>query len=269
MPTTYAHYKYGQDVLAGLPKEYQDLINKNKTLYDIGLHGPDILFYSNPLRKLSRMGSDIHYTPGKDFFNMGKTVIENAESQEEREAELAYLLGYICHHTLDSIDHPYVQKFIDVTGVLHFEIEMELDRDLLIKEGKDPLGFNPTSHLILTEKVTETISKFYIGLRPSDIKTTLTIMKIFLNEIRKPNPTLRKIIFPLIGEKAQGLFMSFTPNPKCDRSTEVLEKHMFDAVPIAQQTIKEYIDFLDGRANLPERFDLTFEHGKDWKDLKV
>ena len=46
MPTTYAHFRFGNDVLKVLPDEMKKTINKNIELYNIGLHGPDILIYN-------------------------------------------------------------------------------------------------------------------------------------------------------------------------------------------------------------------------------
>ena len=50
MPTTYAHYTFGQEVLKNLDGEIKKIIDKNIDLYNIGLHGPDILFYHKPLK---------------------------------------------------------------------------------------------------------------------------------------------------------------------------------------------------------------------------
>ena len=50
MPSTYAHYRFGQEVLKELPNDIKKIIIENKELYDIGLHGPDLLFYYLPLK---------------------------------------------------------------------------------------------------------------------------------------------------------------------------------------------------------------------------
>ena len=50
MPTTYAHYKFGKEVLSALPRPLQNSIEAHRELFDIGLHGPDILFYYNALK---------------------------------------------------------------------------------------------------------------------------------------------------------------------------------------------------------------------------
>ena len=51
MPSTYAHYRMGQEVAKQLSGSVREIIMDNKELYDIGLHGPDILFYYHPLKE--------------------------------------------------------------------------------------------------------------------------------------------------------------------------------------------------------------------------
>ena len=70
MPSTYAHRRFGADVLERLPAELQGKIAPYRELYDIGLHGPDLLFYyhaakSNPV---SALGNAMHEQPGAVFF---------------------------------------------------------------------------------------------------------------------------------------------------------------------------------------------------------
>ena len=45
MPSTYAHRRFGANVLGHLPAELQAKLEMHRELYDIGLHGPDLLFY--------------------------------------------------------------------------------------------------------------------------------------------------------------------------------------------------------------------------------
>ena len=53
MPSTYAHYLFGKEVYKNLGDNIKNMINQNKELYLIGLHGPDILFYYKPLQNNS------------------------------------------------------------------------------------------------------------------------------------------------------------------------------------------------------------------------
>lgn len=70
MPSTYAHYRMGQEVYKSLPALARTTINNHKELYDIGLHGPDILFYYQPLAvcAVNKQGYDMHEKSGLEFF---------------------------------------------------------------------------------------------------------------------------------------------------------------------------------------------------------
>lgn len=61
------------------------------------------------------------------------TFFEKAQDIIQSEAQLAYILGFICHYLLDSQMHPYIKRMIKNTNMDHFEIESDYDR-LLLKE---------------------------------------------------------------------------------------------------------------------------------------
>lgn len=81
MPTTYAHYRFGTEVLEKLPQSLQETIQRDRELYDIGLHGPDILFFYKPLEKntVNRQGGLLHQKPAAEFFEHACEIIEKAE----------------------------------------------------------------------------------------------------------------------------------------------------------------------------------------------
>ena len=56
MPAAYSHYRLGQLVLDKLNQPLKRVLETNQDLFDIGLHGPDILFYNRPYihRKINR-----------------------------------------------------------------------------------------------------------------------------------------------------------------------------------------------------------------------
>ena len=61
-----------------------DIIMKHKQLYDIGLHGPDILFYYHPLvtNPVNAIGYGLHERSGKYFFGKAAEIIETASDKE-------------------------------------------------------------------------------------------------------------------------------------------------------------------------------------------
>ena len=111
MPTTYAHYKFGKEVISALPRPLQTSIEQNRELFDMGLHGPDLLFYYRPAIKnaVNTQGYALHDKMADIFFENAVHVIENSENPG---AARAYIYGVICHFALDSECHPYIEKMI-------------------------------------------------------------------------------------------------------------------------------------------------------------
>ena len=108
MPSTYAHRRFGANVLDHLPAPLRKKLEAHRELYDIGLHGPDLLFYYHAEKStpVAALGNAMHDEPGRMFFDRARRVVHE---EADREAALAYALGFVCHFALDSTCHPYVE----------------------------------------------------------------------------------------------------------------------------------------------------------------
>ena len=106
MPSTYAHYRMGQEVRSILEEKNKKIVEAYPELFWIGLHGPDILFYYHPLssNEVNQIGYKMHAKPGKKFFENAAKIVN---LQKERDAHLAYVYGFICHFALDETCHVY------------------------------------------------------------------------------------------------------------------------------------------------------------------
>ena len=107
MPANYAHYRFGKQLLSGMCPNDRRSIQRFRRLYDMGLHGPDIFFYYNPLIKTAtgQLGGVFHAQSGQEFF-------ARVCAQAGSEAGRVYLLGLLGHYCLDSLCHPYVEKTV-------------------------------------------------------------------------------------------------------------------------------------------------------------
>ena len=160
MPSTYAHRRFGANVLDHLPASLREKLEAHRELYDIGLHGPDLLFYyhaakSNPVGAL---GNAMHEQPGRVFFERARGVVRQAK---DRDAALAYALGFVCHFALDSTCHPYVERYTRESGVSHCEIETEFDNQLMREDGLDPMHFFTAGHIRPNREFAKIIAPFY------------------------------------------------------------------------------------------------------------
>ena len=262
MPSTYAHRRFGANVLDHLPTEVRERILPYRGLYDIGLHGPDLLFYyhaakSNPV---SALGNAMHDQPGSVFFARARGVVKAAPQQE---AALAYALGFICHFALDSTCHPCVEQYVRSSGVTHCEIETEFDNMLLRRDGEDPLHFLTASHIHPSEANAAVIAPFYEGISQQETYEALKGMVAVHKLLLASNPLKRWVV--LTGMKAvgkydglHGLVANPKPNPACAESCRQLDALYGKALPLAERLILEYCDTLQTEAPLDKAYQHTF-----------
>lgn len=273
MPTTYAHYKFGREVLRALPGPLKNSIEKNRELFDIGLHGPDILFYYRVVMKnhVNRLGYAMHDQNADEFFARAAKVLQNAS---DKSAARAYLYGFICHFALDSECHNYIEKMIQVSGLTHSEIEMEFDRSLLVEDRIDPVPYLTCGHIHATQKNAEVIAPFFEDITPKELRKSLSYLILCHKVLLAPGKRKRKALFTvlkLVGmhELASGMVMSLSPNPACENFCRILRKQFAGAVPVAAGLISQYQKVLLEGDEMSKRFHQTFGAGEHWEELHV
>lgn len=190
MPSTYAHYRFGKMVLASLTKEQQQCINNYRELFDIGLHGPDLLFYFQPLKRhpINQFGYAMHEKPALAFFEKARTIVKSDE-------DLAYIYGFICHFALDAKCHPYVEKEVSTTVHSHTKIEVEFDRFLLLTDKLNPLSYHMTQHIHPSRKNAQVISQFFDIASPKDINKALRSMNFYARLLHAQNGLKRQLLY--------------------------------------------------------------------------
>lgn len=246
MPSTYAHRRFGADVLALLPDGLRATLEQHRELYDMGLHGPDLMFYYKALQSnpVNRLGNAMHEQKGEVFFTRARTVVENAT---DKSAALAYALGFVCHFALDSTCHPYVEAYVRESGVGHCEIETEFDNALMREDGLDPIKFFTASHIKPSRERAEVIAPFYEGVTVDETLAAMKGMITVHHLLQAANPVKRWVVLTgmrVAGkyEFMHGLVTNPQPNPKCVQSSQKLEELYKTAVPLAVRLIEEYAE---------------------------
>ncbi|MGN0708395.1 MAG: zinc dependent phospholipase C family protein [Faecalibacterium sp.] len=244
MPSTYAHRRFGADVLAQLPGPMQERIGCHRELFDIGLHGPDIFFYYHALRSnpVSRMGFEMHEEPGEIFFERAYNRLARAEDPE---AALAYVRGFLCHFALDSTCHPYVERVVRENGISHNEIETALDNALVRLDRKDPAKFFTASHIHPTQENARVIAQFFDPVTEEQTLEALKGMVRVLRLLHVTGPVKRQVLLTgmrAVGkyESLNGLVAELEPNARCAKSTARLRELYAQALPLAQRLILAY-----------------------------
>lgn len=260
MPTTYAHYRFGCDVLKNLPPELQALISAHRELFDFGVHGPDLLFYYMPYtrNRVNQLGYRSHERTGRDFFTQALKAVSAAA---DKDAALSYLLGVACHFALDRECHPYVAQK-EKTGASHSEIESSFDRFLLLKDDLDALTHDVTQHLHPSFLSALTIADFYPPLSRQLVYQAEKSMKFYLKMLIAPPGNKRSAIvrgFPLLGQASTlDMLIPLQQNPRCIDSDEILYQHYLEAVDLAGILIHQLMKNRTCGTPLGSGFDHTF-----------
>ncbi len=244
MPSTYAHYRFGQEIKQHLIGREKRIVEKYSELFDIGLHGPDILFYYRPIKSnpVNSVGFGTHAKPGKDFFIHAIKVINR---HKKKERYMAYAYGVICHFALDMTCHGYVDEKIAESGISHTEIEVEFDRELMLHDGLDPLRQSLTDHIKPTYENERVIAQFYPGVTAKNVHRALRGMIFYNRLLIAPSRIKRKFInfiLKITGnyKEIHGLFVNFEKNPKCADSTLKLMSLYHVALKRAMVLIEEF-----------------------------
>lgn len=268
MASTYAHYKFAHLVLERLSANVRELVERNIQLYDLGLHGPDVLFYYKPLKihGVSKIGYDLHKRPARGFFCDARAVIRESGGDERY---IAYILGFITHFVLDTAVHSYIEKCSSCMTARHIEIEVEFDRALLSREGRNPLREKLTRHLCATDENAAVIACFWEGLTAGKIRRAISSMCFYCNFFVTESRFRRALVngaFRLIGkyDELKGLFVNPEANPECRNSCEQLDIRFNAAISVAAETVEHYYKGLSSDAPLDEIFDRSFDdNGRD------
>lgn len=271
MPAAYAHYRFGKDVLECLPSIYRKPVETYRELYDIGLHGPDILFYYKPLSSnpVNQTGYQMHDEPALLFFERAASLIKESGNPE---ALKAYLFGFICHFSLDSACHPYIEKMTSTSGLSHSEIETELDRFLMEKDGLKPTVYIPVEHIHATKEISETIAPCFEERTPQEIRSSLKGMILCHKLLQSQNSKWRKFLYLALKvtgnyNSMHGMVMEPEADERCRESCLRLNQLYTESVTVAVSLIQQYFRKLEQGAPLSSRFDVTFGAGEHWQDI--
>ena len=262
MPATYTHAVYGRQVLDQLEPALRERIISHLDCYNIGLHGPDLLFFYKHLSQepIKKQGYAMHHEPGRPFFEHARTLIRQSVDPE---AALAYILGFINHFVLDSLNHPAIFAFQEESGLSHSEIESEWDRALMVAQGKDPLRTRSTEHLTISPACCQVIAPFF-DVCPRDIEQSLKTMTGLLDLFVAPGAAKRNFILGVMGlvgvrKSEGGLIINREPNPRCADFIQQRMAGMDEAAVLSVRLIREYVATLNTQKPLDPWYDEDYE----------
>jgi len=186
MPYHYAHHRFGKLLLPQLPADARQCIQRFRRMYDMGLHGPDLFFYYNPLMKtaVGDLGGTYHKKTGQEYFPLACTAAKS-------EAAQAYLYGLLAHYCLDSLCHPYVQKIVDIGEATHVALESEFDRYLMaLDKIPSPHTYRMDKWMRLTRGECQSVAAFYPPATGANINRGFHLMAWAVKYLAHPNRKL-------------------------------------------------------------------------------
>lgn len=260
MPSVYAHYRFGITLLPALPADVRKTIGRFRSLFEMGLHGPDIFYYASPIIPTGGdfLGIKYHEQTGREFFSR----VCRAVRMERSEASMAYLYGVLCHYCLDSQCHPVIAGLVAEKAVSHSRLETEFDRYLLDSDGKKPAyaqDFSP--HIKVSDGESETISRFYPPATPGSIRRAVGSMAFYTKLLAAPDGMKRTLLEKGIGvipKEIQGMLMTKTPDAACAGLCEQLMecyRQAEQSFPVYLEQLREHMTY---SAQFGEEFHLPF-----------
>lgn len=272
MPTTYAHWRFGDKCIRMLPDDLQNIILNNRAIFDYGVHGPDIFFYYNCLKhnEVNRYGSAMHDIPYKDTLAQIK---ENFKKTENKDMALSYLLGFTCHFTLDSYCHGFIEKVDETMPYSHGKIESQFDRYLLIKDGFNPVTKSVTDMFHPDKKMAKVISGLFNKFDEDIIYKTLKDQKLYLN-LLKDNSDIKRFFLTTAMDIAK--VPSFKDLLITRENVEELKPINIRLNKYFDMALKHYpvladslIGYLSDKNELNTYFKHNFSFKEDYRNLEI
>lgn len=173
MPAGIVHALHGERLWKRLEKEHR--VQKEhlvKDAFEWGKQGPDFLFCHRffPWQKgenLRELGGRLHSEPPEKTLR----ALAHCWEQENDPAVHSYILGFLCHYSLDRTCHPYIEDLSrtllekepgQTEDIFHNEIESALDGIVLRWErGKLPPEFPLGTCFPKNEEVQAAIARVY------------------------------------------------------------------------------------------------------------
>ena len=261
MPTTYAHWRFGCDCIEVLPDDLKKAINDNRELFDMGVHGPDIFFYDLAHPKLMIYGSTMHHLEARDFFDRCIKVYNSYD--EDKEAMLSYIFGFLSHFALDAQCHGYINTKTEKSANLsHNKVEAEYDGHLMRLDSRNVNDTDRSESLRPNSFTAGVMARFFPFSKKEMLRTTKA-HHLIIHTLNARGDLKRKSFSRVLrGVKLPDyadLFVYPTEHPDCRDSNLRIDKLRANALPIFKELADNLYKALKGEAELCAYFDKNFD----------
>lgn len=268
MPSLYAHHSFGTKVFRDLPADLKKIIRTYPEAFKAGLQGPDFLFFYRPFFRChtNKLGHAQHRQSFEEFLEQIRPTIRKKGKDC---GEYAYLLGFICHFMLDSESHTFVIPKSKEPGYNHLVMEIEFDRYLLKKAGKNPLHYPAWKYIRWDKQTLDAVHGIYRSFEVSrkKIKKSLKSMSLakwfFTTGKSVRRMCIRTLMF-LSGyyEKLEGHMMDLIPKRTASKTNPVLERIYNESIAKCVEMIRKFDETVLTEDPFDERFRTTFQSNR-------
>lgn len=277
MPTTYAHWRFGDRCLKTLPEKLQSLVNNHRDIFNFGVHGPDIFFYYNCLKhnEINKFGTRMHDIPFKDTLNKIQMRFEDID---DKDSALSYMLGFVCHFTLDSYCHGYIDRKAEVSKetdapTTHGIIESQYDKYLLIKDGYNPFKKKVTDTLKPSKHIGHIIGQIFPELGEDICYHSIKDQKMYLDILKDSNKAKRKLLEKTMdiahAASFKDLLLTEKSFPEIEDSMMRLDKLFEKAIEHYKELALDVVDLLENNKPLGPYFNNHFCPKEDYKEIPI
>ena len=260
MPTTYAHHRFGAEMLEFMPGDIRGTAQRYRRLFHVGLHGPDPLFFYRPVfsGKIHRLGRKFHMQTGREFFSRACRSLR----MEPDEGGCAYLYGVLCHFVLDACCHPLLRRAEKDGAAGHMRIERSFDRFLMEADGiRIPGGMPIATGLKLNSQECELVSSFYPGTDRRIILESVQTMALVERILEMPPGPARNAVTQTVSALSgtfRDMLAGQKPDPACAPWENALLEKYRQAAELFPDMLLRLIAHLNYNAPLGDRFDPVF-----------
>ena len=219
VPAFYSHYSFGIEGYKQIEDmELKRLVKCHRSVFTLGLLGPDLFFYFLPDVFLGSKKPAIvmHEYKTNRFL---EALLRECEqlTGEEREIALAYVAGFIGHYAMDIACHPYIYEMAhrhENPGSWHYRYESAMDvfccRNYLHRFASQMnahrlLSLNKEEMRVVCRLAAKAYNRTYKlpHMAPATIKGCIACMHVtiaFLNDKRgRKEPFVRGCEMKLLG----------------------------------------------------------------------
>lgn len=266
MPSLFAHHSFGRNVYQKLPDDLKKIIRKYPDAFRAGLQGPDFLFFYRPFYRChtNKLGHAQHREPFGEFLEQIRPTIRKKGKDC---GEYAYMLGFICHFILDSESHTYIIPKAKEPGYNHLVMEIEFDRYLLRKAGKNPLHYPAWKYIRWNKQTLDAVHGIYQSFEVSRKKIkkslkSMSLVKWFFTTGKSIRRMFIRTMMFLSGyyEKLEGHMMDLIPKHTASKTNPVLERIFTESIPKCVDMICKFDETVLTDRAFDKRFSTTFQN---------